>query len=406
MITLEHHLDIHDLHRQGHSIREIARRTGTARNTVRKVPRGEHELTRKPAERTTKIDPFKDYLAERFNETGLSAVRLLEEIKPLGYGGSIATLRRFLATLKGEGERRAKLTVRFETPPGRQAQADWADCGRHPDEGGVHRPVYAFTMVLGYSRNLFACFTRSMKLPELLAAHREAFAYFGGWPEEVLYDNMRQVREPGGRFNQKLLDFAAHYGFTPKTHRPYRPRTKGKVERSISYLKDNFLKARSFAGLDDLNAKCRAWLDGVANARTHGTTGRVPSELLAAEGLTPHGSVPPYSETLPVKRQVSVESMVHFGGSRYSVPPEFSGQSVLVQSEGGLIVVRCDGAVIAEHRQAAKPGQCVVEPDHLAELWKLTAERVKPPEEAKWQLGDANAEVARMPLRLFEEVAG
>lgn len=119
----------------------------------------------------------------------------------MGYTGSLPTLRRFLATLDGEARRAKRVTVRFETPPGHQAQADWAFAGRLPDAAGVPRPVYVFTFVLGFSRALFVRCTHSMTLPSLIDCHRHAFAALGGWPREVLYDNMRQVRAGPGRWN-------------------------------------------------------------------------------------------------------------------------------------------------------------------------------------------------------------
>ena len=95
MIKVDQFMDIHDLKRQGHSIRDIARLSGLSRNTVRKVLRGEHTLRMKPTSRASQLDPFKDYLRERYAAHGLSAVRLIDEIRPLGYAGSIATLRRY-----------------------------------------------------------------------------------------------------------------------------------------------------------------------------------------------------------------------------------------------------------------------------------------------------------------------
>lgn len=191
-------MDIRDLARQGHSTRAIARLTGLSRNTVRKVLRGEHDPTRKDTPRASKIDPFKDYLRGRRAEHPLSAVRLLEEIRPIGYDGSVITLRRFLASLDEGARRREKLTVRFETPPGRQAQADWAHAGRVADAQGRPRPVYAFTFVLSYSRMLYVRSTTSMNLASLIDCHQRAFDYLGGWPQTILYDNMkRSASAPG-----------------------------------------------------------------------------------------------------------------------------------------------------------------------------------------------------------------
>ncbi len=133
MLRLEEWMDIKTLHREGHSIKEIARQTGRSRNTVRRVLREAAPAGFSKTERDSCLDEFKLYLREQFENTGLSAVRLLPEIQAMGYVGSISTLRRYVHTLRPEQERLKKLTVRFETPPGKQMQADWGYCGRFPD---------------------------------------------------------------------------------------------------------------------------------------------------------------------------------------------------------------------------------------------------------------------------------
>lgn len=403
MIGVSLFMDIHLLHKQGVSIREIARQTALSRNTVRKVLRGEHDLARKSAERSSLLDPYKDYLRRRRAELPLSAVRLLEEIRPMGYTGSVITLRRFLAQLDDKAQRLAKVTVRFETPPGHQAQADWTEAGTLAGPDGKLLKLYGFTMVLSFSRMLFVRFTTAMALPVLLDCHRQAFDYFGGWPRVLLYDNMKQVRTGPGQFNEAFLDFAKHYGFRPQTCRPYRARTKGKIERAIDYVKDNFLLGLDFGDLNELNGQARTWLDTTANVRLHATTQQRPVDLWPQENLTPVASVPPYEGVLPARRTVSVESMVHFRGSRYSVPPEHAGTVVQVTACGGQVVVRQGDLVIAEHRQATQSGQCIVAREHLADLWKITHQQT-----AKASSRRAHApkdpEVMRVDLRQYEEV--
>jgi transposase len=283
MIALDQLMDIRDLNRQGHSIRAIARLTGLSRNTIRRVLRGQHDLKRRESTRPSKLDPFKDYLRQRRAEYPLSAVRLTAEIRPMGYAGSVITVRRFLATLDDRDHRERRLTVRFETPPGQQAQADWASAGRFLDAEGRSRSIYLFVFVLAYSRMLFVHFTTSMNLATLVACHQRAFDYLGGWPRVILYDNMKQVRLGPTHWNDAFLDFANHHGFTLKTHRPYRPRTKGKVERTVDYVKDNFLLGRCFATLDDLNAQGIAWLDTMSGASR--TDPREPLTVSSKEGL-------------------------------------------------------------------------------------------------------------------------
>jgi transposase len=403
MIGMDQMMDVRDFNRQGHSIRAIARITGLSRNTIRGILRGERPPKREGPPRASKLDPFKDYLRRRRAEYPLSAVRLLTEIRPMGFDGSVIILRRFLATLDEEGRRDRRLTVRFETPPGQQAQVDWGQVGylRGPD--GRSRPVYVFAYVLSFSRMLFVRFTTSTNLETLIDCHQKAFDYLGGWPRQLLYDNMKQVRLGPGRWNPAFADFADHHGFTPKTHRPYRPRTKGKVERAVDYVKDSFVLGRHFADLDEMNAQALSWLETTANVRQHATTGRRPVDLLPQEGLIPAGSVPAYRFAASADRTASFEAMVTYEGSRYSVPPAFAGKAVRVSALGGQVVIRAGDTVIAEHREAAEPGQCVADPGHIAELWKFTNEHVRrPPHPAAPLI--AAAPVQRVDLRLYEEV--
>lgn len=407
MLSTGQYMDIKELRAEGLSIRDIARRTGFSRNTIRRVLRGEHPLHVRAGNRPSKLDPYRDYIRERFDRYQLSAVRLIEEIRPMGYSGSLATLRRHLQGLRGPATRLSRLTVRFETPPGKQAQADWAECGRFTLPDGEKLTVYAFVMVLSFSRVLYVRFTTSMRLAELIRCHQLAFEFFGGWPQQILYDNMKQVRLSQSQLNEAFVDFAQHYGFVTKTHRPYRPRTKGKVERLVDYLKDNFLAGRTFESLDDLNAQGAYWRDTVANARIHGTTGQIPAAQLAIETLTPFASRIPYRLTQPVQRTVSREAMVHYLGSRYSVPPTFAGQRVAVRCDGGHILVHCGDTVIADHRAALKPGQSIVAKDHVAELWRLSMAQLEvppAPDGERWHLS-LQQSVAQMPLARFDEVA-
>jgi transposase len=406
MINRGQYMDIKELRSEGLSIRDIARRTGLSRNTVRRVLRGEHPMQVRVAARASMLEPYRDYVRDRFERYQLSAVRLIEEIRPMGYTGSLSTLRRYLQGLRAPGTRLAKLTVRFETPPGKQAQADWAECGRFALPDGGRLTVYAFVMVLSFSRALFLQFTTSMRLAELMRCHQLAFEFFGGWPQQILYDNMKQVRTSGSQLNEAFVDFAEHYGLIVKTHRPYRPRTKGKVERLVDYVKDNFLAGRTFESLENLNAQAAHWRDCVANCRVHGTTGLVPAEQLALEALTPLGSRPPYQLSQPVRRTVTRDALVHYQGSRYSVPPAHTGQVVTVRCESGHLLVHCGDTIIADHRPALKAGQCIVAKEHVAELWRLALAQIEvptAPSGERWHL-TLQQSVAQMPLSRFDEL--
>lgn len=404
MLAALQHMDIHFLKRQGHSVRQIARLTGHARNTVRAILKAEGLRTPQPRHRQTKLDDHRDYLRERA-ATGLTAVRLLAELQARGYTGGVHAVRRFLAGLEERATAARRATVRYETGPGEQAQVDWKHVGTFPDAQGQPVTISAFVMVLSFSRAIYVRFVTSMSLPMLIDCHLEAFRFFGGVPAAILYDNMKQVRLDPQRWNPAFLDFAAHCGFTPKTHRPYRPRTKGKVERAIQYLDQSFLLGSSFADLTELNARGLHWCRHTANVRLHATTQRRPDELLAVEQpkLAPLTQLRPYAPA--VARKVDAEALVSFHGSRYSVPPEYVGHPVSIQSLGGKITVKAGDLIIAEHAPVAK-GHSQIDPAHLQALWKqtvarATAERHAPPPRCTVTF---TQQVEQRPLSVYAEL--
>lgn len=202
-------------------------------------------------------------------------MRLLAECRATGYDGGVTQLREYVAGIRPRPE--PEPIIRFETEPGVQAQFDFAE---------VRLPWgkrWALVVVLGYSRLLYVEFTpRQTALTVMLGLER-AFHAFGGVPQELLFDQMKAVivedhRGSGGKLleNAEFLRFAAHWGFRIRACRPYRAQTKGKVERPIRYLRDNFLYGRTFLGDADLADQGARWLSDVANVRLHGTTKEQP----------------------------------------------------------------------------------------------------------------------------------
>lgn len=404
MLSLDQFMDIHFLRKQGHSVREIARMTGHSRNTVRRMLRAPTVPQPARRERASKLAPFHDYLRERWQAHGLSAVRLHQEIAAQGFRGSIKLVQRFVHGLKRTVTVSGKLTVRFETPPGEQAQCDWAEVQRTRLPDGRAIRVYAFVMVLGYSRYLYVEFTRSMMVDTLIRCHQNAFALFGGWPKRVLYDNMKQVVVRPDRVNARFHDFARYHGFEPRRHRAYRPRTKGKVERMVGYIRDSFLNGRTFSGLDDLNAQARQWLASVANVRVHATTQARPCDLLAHETLTPVAGQPPYQLVRSETRRVGAEALVRFDNSDYSVPAGLVGERVYVEASATRILIRTRDLVVAEHARASAAGQRIEAPVHVRERWQrsLAEHRMAPPKGCHITFTDT---VETRPLNIYAEVA-
>jgi transposase len=358
MVQLGELMMILELHRQGISITAIARRTGRDPKTVRKyVERGIEAPVYGPRSvgRPSKLAPFMEFLRERVTAfPDLSAARLTREVRELGYAGAYTAVKRFLAAIRPENGPKP-YEVRFETPPGLQAQVDFARfVVDFTDDPGTSRVVWLFGLVLGHSRFLFARYVLHQDLQTLLRCHIQAFEALGGVPIEILYDRMKTAvtgEDDQGHiaYNRSLMALARHYRFQPRACRPYRAKTKGKVERPFSYIRQDFFLGRSFRNLDDLNAQLIGWLDTVANIRVHGTTQRVVAEAFAAE--QPELQTLPehrFDAVLKLERRVSHDGFVAIGGNFYSVPDR-TRRVVEVQQLPDLIRILDLGTVVAEH---------------------------------------------------------
>lgn len=170
--------------------------------------------------------------------------------------------------------------------PGLQAQVDWGFFENyHVLCNGEYKKLYCFLMILGYSRMRYIEFVTDMSTETLIRCHINAFRYFGGYTEEILYDNMKQVvikrllKQEDSELNKQFEDFAEFYGFKPVLCRPYRGQTKGKVERTVQYVRDNFMTGIKYTSLNDLNGQAVNWCNKV-NSRVHGTTNEVPFDRL------------------------------------------------------------------------------------------------------------------------------
>lgn len=307
MITKEELMKIQILKKQGMSQREIADELGISRNTVRRYLNMDINEPRykKRAGKKSKLAPYYSFLHSRIAQAApirLSGAVLLREIRQLGYDGSQSLLLQYLHQYRGQ--RDTAPTIRFETGPGKQIQVDWGTM-----RNGKH-PLHVFVAILGYSRAMFVVFTDNMRYETLEMCHRLTFEYFQGVTQEIWYDNMKTVviernayGEGQHRLHQPFYQFAKDCGFIPKLCRPYRPQTKGKVERMVRYIRDNFYRplwtklAQQNEVLDvqTANLEVRLWLDNVAHKRVHDTTKQTPEARLAIER--------PYLLSLPPELQ-------------------------------------------------------------------------------------------------------
>jgi transposase len=295
MITREEHMEIKVYLKQGRSQRWIAKELGISRNTVKKyIDSNRDEPSYKErASIHSKLDDYKVYLEDRIAKAApihLTGVVLYRELHEKGYRGSYSLLTHYLYELRGKKE--PEEIVRFETEPGKQMQVDWGQMR------GGKRPIHAFVAVLGYSRTLFVRFTDNMRYETLEQCHRLAFEYFQGIAEQIWYDNMKTVvierhgyGEGQHRLHQGFYQFSKTMGFIAKLCQPYRPQTKGKVERMVRYVRDNFYQplATQYTAinlsvdLETVNQKITYWLNHIANTRIHDTTKEKPFDRLKKE---------------------------------------------------------------------------------------------------------------------------
>jgi transposase len=377
---------------RGEGVKRIARELGLDRKTVKRW-RARGGWRPQARHRARQLAAFEAFIRARGPEVAWNGAVLHRELQGLGFTGGYLQVQRYCKPLRDARRWASVATIRFETPPGHQAQVDFGELrlwiGPQPTT------VHLFVFTLGYSRRCFAYAYPNERVASLLDGHERAFRHFGGVPVECLYDNPRTLVL--GRTASTVLwhpvaeDFARYYGFTPRACRPYRPQTKGKVESGVKYVKRNALAGRRFGSWTALNAWLEEWCRTVADVRVHGTTHVRPLDAFAAEGLAPLGARPPYRFVRVQTRIVPPDALVSIAGARYSVPVRYVGQTVQVHETATQYELVIDGTCVAQHAKAARHA-VVMDPAHYAGLLR-PAGRPAEPAPPRWdpayhQLGE------------------
>ena len=320
------------------------------------------------------LDPFKDLLVETLKQhPRLRATRLHQMARERGYAGSVSIVRRYVATVRPTPVREAFL--RRSTLPAEEAQVDWAHFGK-VRVGHADRALVCFVMVLGYSRGLYAQFFHDQSTTNFLAGHVAAFGALGGVPRRILYDNLKSaVLERIGdniRFHEDLLAMAAHYHFEPRPCAPYRGNEKGKVERSIRYLRDSFFPARKYSDLADLNRQLANWITGVAHVRAApgDGKGRPVSVVLDEERplLLPLPATP-FPAAQPLRLLSGKTPYLRIDRNDYSIPHTLVGRPLTVRlSNDRVRIFNDEGELVADHARSFDSGALIETPAHLAAL--------------------------------------
>jgi transposase len=352
----------------------IATELGVHHDTVSRAI-GRARLGRPPAVprvRPSALDPYKPFLTDVLAQhPRLRATRLHAMVAARGYTGGVVTVRRYVRSVRPA---RAEAYLRLTTLPGEQGQVDWGHFGT-VTIGHARRPLVCFVLVLSWSRAMYAHFALDQGLESFLRGHVAAFTALGGVPRALLYDNLKSVvLERLGdhiRFHPRLLELAGHYHFAPKPCAPYRGNEKGKVERTIQYLRHAFFAARRFRDVADLNAQLAAWIATTAHARpVPGDPARqAVAAALAAEQprLLPLPAHPfPCDVVRPIRSGKT--PYVRVDGNDYSIPHTAVGRPLTLIASPDTIRLADGPTELARHRRSYDRGQVIEEPAHLAAL--------------------------------------
>ncbi len=350
----------------------IARHLNVHHTTVKRVLSGTGVSKHNILVQESMIDPFLAFITETLQRfPTLTASRLYDMVKERGYPGSRDHFRHMISFYRPR--KVAEAYMRLRTLPGEQAQVDWGHFG-YMTIGKAKRPLMAFVMVLSYSRKIFLHFYLNQRTENFLRGHEAAFLSFGGVPRVLLYDNLKSaVLERMGdaiRFNPQLLEIAAHYRFEPRPVAVYRGNEKGRVERAIRYVRDNFFAAREYDSLDDLNSQAYTWCDTQAQDRPCPENREKSVRVVFQEEQQRLITLPenPYlcDETETVR--VHKTPYIRFDLNDYSVPHDQVQKTLLVKATLDTVSILDGLNMVARHIRSFDKGAQIESETHIATL--------------------------------------
>jgi transposase len=359
MLTPNQISELHRLHWvEKWSLRKIARQMRIGRRTIAKYL---ETPAARPArrQRARKIDPWKAAIAELLErDPDVNAPVIAQHLKPLGFDGGVTIVKDYVRALRRTAIAR-RAYVRLEPAPGERFDVDWGHFGALVYNGAT-RKLYGFCLVEAHSRMMYLEFTHSQSFETFARCHIHAFQFFSGVSREIWFDNMATaVAEHDGnlvRFNPRFLAFARECGFIPRACNVGAAWEKGKVERAIGYVRQNFWPLRTFTDLNDVNTQARQWLREVANQRRHRETGQKPQERFQSESLRPLPAIlPDYRDT--AEPLVHKDLRLSFDGNRYCAPPRLVGRRLIVKADAASVTLYDQLLEIAVYPRSWERGQ-------------------------------------------------
>ena len=379
MIDVEHWAEIRRMHFiDGVSIREIRRRTGLHRETIRRALAAKRPPAYRRAKAPSKLDPFKEEVERLLrSDHRMPGTRIRELIAELGYEGGKTILDDHLREVRPRFAPR-RTYQRTVYRPGEICQFDlWEPREEIPVGHGQTRRGWVVTSALGYSRAGAGALIFAKQAPDILWGMGRCLAKLGALPETVVWDREAAIAPKG-----KPTDaFAAFCGSLPvgwSICEAADPESKGILERSHRFLRSNFEPGRTFASPEHFQACLDDWFENRANTRLHRGIRAVPAERLAEE-VQRMRSLPermPDTDRRFVMR-VPQQPYLRFDTNDYSLDPRAAGRRVEVRaSQREITAIELGtGAIVASHRRSFAKHLAFTDPVHQQLLDRLRGTR-------------------------------
>ncbi len=324
------------------------------------------------SDRPIMIDPYLPFILETLKQyPTLTASCLYRMVQERGYGGGPDHFRHQVAGLRPRPQPEA--FQRLKTLPGEQSQVDWGHFG-HITIGRAQHKLMAFVMVLSYSRRIFLRFYLNAQMANFLRGHEAAFAAWHGVSRVCLYDNLKSaVLERQGeaiRFHPTLLDFASHYRFEPRPVAIARGNEKGRVERAIRFVRENFWPARKWSDLDDLNAQAQAWCDGWPIERPCPEDRSLSVRQVFEQEQPLLLALPdnPYPTDERMEVAIGKTPYARFERNDYSVPHTHVRRTLTLSATPTQVRILDGAQIIATHPRSYDKAQQIEDPSHIEML--------------------------------------
>lgn len=367
MIDYETYMKIKNYHENdGLNCNQISAITGLSFKTVSKWLDEDRYRMRRSADRSSKLDPFKDQILQMLEKYPYTAAQIFLRIKDNGFDGGYTIVKDYVRKMR---PKKYKAYLKLSFAPGECGQVDWGSFGS-VNVGSTTRRLSFFIMVLCYSRMMYLEFTVSQTMEHFLNCHKNAFEFFGSVPEKIMVDNLKSAvlsRTIGQApvFNPRYLDFAHHYGFDIAPCNIRAGNEKGRVENAVGYVKKNFLNGLDIPDFSAIQPASKLWLDNVANVRIHGETHKRPVDLFEEELLSLNPlPLNPFDVATVLQVRASSQFRINFDSNRYSVPAEYAGEKLILKTCPDRILLYKDEKLISNHPRCYDRHRDFEDPDH------------------------------------------